>query len=534
MLQSNPSKSALEIALWYLTSRGDVGVWISNIRVRWLAALNLDNALNRVTIMTTLSKLSLPSLARQVQQKSIRELHINLLCGALETSSWDTGTAQNVSHGQTKSKIDQVLGCSDYVGGSVLEALSVADDRCLILCAVCMSAGDATQKAAATFRLLDQHLQQGHVMHATDLFVDTLSAAAKHLVQHFAAQIHGICGGGSEPSPQNNDEFSYTIRSAIDSVLAKHAKGLKKIAKKRSASLDHVVNVASSQLQSFFNNLGACWIPLLDASDYRSAANIGLPSAGSIGTTAGKAFGTPQWEIGKATALLSATGAHQLAISLGCTSNIFIRRMVFLFATRDGTVSGVWAREFAAALLILSNGHHDDKRFGLLTIYGMAGTRHTWSTETRQWRQDELFRALRPLLVIAMDAAVGHISLLAKCFGLTNDWCQIVLQTLNLRTMLWVENLCRRLSAAPATAVHQNANQQLLLWFDYICRSWLQLWTHWFTTPSRSRSDDIASNVIPAAEQQLNKAAMAWPHFLRPDSVGYSAGAVRLMRARLN
>lgn len=130
---------------------------------------------------------------------------------------------------------------------------------------------------------------------------------------------------------------------------------------------------------------------------------------------------------------------------------------------------------------MLSNGHQDDKRFGIFTLNGMGGSRRSWAAETRQWRQDELYRALRPLLTIAMDAAAGHMSSLERCYSLQpGEWSQTVLAGLKVRTMLFLENLCRRLSAAPATVIHHQANQQLLGWINMISTAWVQLWSNWF------------------------------------------------------
>ena len=148
----------------------------------------------------------------------------------------------------------------------------------------------------------------------------------------------------------------------------------------------------------------------------------------------GNKFGATRYEVGKSTALLTKLEAHELAAKLGCESSLFIERLLWLFAAGDGSGNtGVWAREFAVALLLLSNGHHDDKRYGILTANGMAGTRHKWAAETRQWRQDELFRALRPILTIVTDVAVGHISTLIRVHSLSWERAHAVLATIKVR-----------------------------------------------------------------------------------------------------
>ena len=65
----------------------------------------------------------------------------------------------------------------------------------------------------------------------------------------------------------------------------------------------------------------------------------------------------------------------------------------------------------------------------------MTSLETSWNasaSNTRQLRRDQVFRAFRPLLLIAMDAAVGHMSRVRAMFGLNEQLCDVLLRTVKV------------------------------------------------------------------------------------------------------
>ena len=118
---------------------------------------------------------------------------------------------------------------------------------------------------------------------------------------------------------------------------------------------------------------------------------------------------------------------------MGCSDGLLIERIIWLCDAGNG--QGLWARDFATTLIVLSTGHHSDKRHLCMQVNGMTSHETSWNasaSNTRQLRRDQVFRAFRPLLLIAMDAAVGHMSRVRAMFGLNEQLCDVLLRTVKV------------------------------------------------------------------------------------------------------
>lgn len=218
-------------------------------------------------------------------------------------------------------------------------------------------------------------------------------------------------------------------------------------------------------------------------------------------------------------------------MSLGCVDQLLIARMCWLCdaGSSDGVIStkgqlsgsgtgsssrgsSVWCRDFAATLIALSSGHHDDKRHLILQLNGMASVETSWSKQgsSRQLRREQLFKAFRPLLLIAMDVASTSLGLNAVIFEMNSSLTSLLLRSIKLRTMIFLEDICSQMSTPTNTVAHSQAKQKLQRWIDWLSTSWQQLALHHFGSAGHGTS---------AGEPP------SWAAYLRPDPVGFTAGA---------
>ena len=76
--------------------------------------------------------------------------------------------------------------------------------------------------------------------------------------------------------------------------------------------------------------------------------------------------------------------------------------------------------------------------------------------------------------------------------------------------MIFLEGVCTQMSTPTNTVAHSEAKQKLHRWIDWLSASWLQLAVHHFGSAGHGN----AAGEPPS-----------WPAYLRPDPVGFTAGA---------
>ena len=112
-------------------------------------------------------------------------------------------------------------------------------------------------------------------------------------------------------------------------------------------------------------------------------------------TDACEAFRAPAYQAGNSAARFTAEQAFELGRRLQLAPAL-TRRVFWLL----GEGGYAWARDVATAMVALCRGHVSNRRHALLSVHGLTGA-HGSFNDGRQWRAQELVRALRALLCAA-------------------------------------------------------------------------------------------------------------------------------------
>ena len=135
-----------------------------------------------------------------------------------------------------------------------------------------------------------------------------------------------------------------------------------------------------------------------------------------------------------------------------------------------------------------------------------------------------LFRALRPVLVLAMDCAVCHLTAFTAGGNFGADQqkekpsiiSRYLLKSIKLRSMLYLESVVKSLGELPNSVEHSQALKKFCRWLEAVSTGWLQLSRHRFGRPLAT-TNDTAINPV-------------WASSLRPDVVGFTCGSSPLSK----
>ena len=510
-INKHPAKSALALAV-HVFQRSQVGIWLTNIQRSWLSTLWYSSVAGRES--ARLAVMALPHPQRQAAlPHSIARTAVSQVVKAICESSSGGSVARNaVGSGGARNALSQLFHATDFDGSAVLDSLAVnSNPKAVPLTACLLSAGTPYEKVAGTLTVLGQD-QEADMSFAVHSWLTAFGSVPIGIIDQLNAQIGAVCGGDDEREHKRvQREWEAIVGGAALPVAKKYASDVERLASVGSCTAERFIQGASQILEPLLQDIAAAWIPLFP--EVRGA--IGLHTS-TVGRHVVEVFGKPEFEVGKDTGVLTAKEAYELAVSLGCTDQLLIVRMVWM-CDAGGGAPNVWCRDFATTLILLSSGHHDDKRHLILQLNGMTSVETSWNAtgSSRQLRRDQLFKALRPLLFVAMDVAAAHLQLCGGLFALSEPLVDSLLRSVKLRTMVYLEDVCRQLATPTNTVSYSQANQKLYRWLDRLSASWLQLASHVFGSGGHATS---------AREPP------SWSACLRPDPVGFTAGASPLTR----
>jgi hypothetical protein len=519
-IKRHPTKSALALAV-HAFQHAQVGIWLTNIHRGWLSSLWHSSVAGRESARLALMALPQPP-GQVVLPHSIARTSVAKVAHAICAGVGERDFAGNAigGAGSTRASLAQLFRTSDFDGSAALDTLGVnADPKAVPLAACFLSAGTATEKVGATLAVLGME-KEPDMSFAVHSWLTAFGSVPISILDALNTQIGALCGGDDERDHQRvQQEFVNIVNGAALPIGKKISEAIEQLGFAGSTSAQGFTKGVAEICGGLLLDAPAAWIPLLP----EVRGTIGLHTS-TVGRQVVERFGRVQYEVGKATATMTAEAACELAVSLGCADQLLTARMCWLCdaggsgGSGSGGGSGVWCRDFATMLIVLSSGHHDDKRHMILSLNGMTSVETSWSAvgSSRQLRRDQLFKAFRPLLLIAMDIAVTNLTLtLTHLFGLPESLIDMLLRSVKVRSMVFLEDICKQLSTPTNTVAHSQAKQKLFRWIDRLYASWLQLALHHFGAGGHG-----TGSCEPPS----------WAPYLRPDPVGFTAGASPLTR----
>jgi len=339
-----------------------------------------------------------------------------------------TGEAKTRSTDDTRAGLTNLYRTADFDGSAVLDSADIrAVPQTMGFAAVILATGDPLEKVWGTLAVLGME-HEPDMSFAVQGWLTAYKPIPKRVMDAFNTQIGALCGSNDERDHTRlQREWCAIVDNAATPIWERQVDKIQRMGVGSNIPTQEFASNVAGMLAAFLTDVAPGWIPL--SSEFRGGMDLHT-------TTVGRAvdkFGNSRYEVGKDGATITAAEAYTLASDVGCSDGLLIERIIWLCDAGNG--QGLWARDFATTLIVLSTGHHSDKRHLCMQVNGMTTLETSWNasaSNTRQLRRDQVFKAFRPLLLIAMDAAVGHMSRVRAMFGLNEQLCDVLLRTVKV------------------------------------------------------------------------------------------------------
>jgi hypothetical protein len=461
-IRANESKSASAVIMYCWTQRASVTTWLKHVSVSWRHAMAMKAAFGREETADSLSLSGSSLSASTTPFASLARVGVNLVRDTL----CSTSTAPTAA-------LVRVFGVAKFEGLQCVEELESSEPLVAAVAAVWLADGAPYDKVMASLVVLGLH-EEAEMGFAVTVWLSAFRYAINHTLHAFAQRLGKLSGGTDERDHSRiQSELQQLLRKRSQPWLVRFCERVERVGQRAGCTPSEFAERVAGILGPLLPYLAPFWMPLLpDVSK-----GLACMHTSSVADTIVAEFRHPRWEVGKYAASLSAEQACSIAEEKGLRDRVLARRIIWLCDAGEGEVR---ARDFASTLLLLSEGDASDKKHAILSVNGLVKYNQQWSARHRQFSREILFQAFRPLLLVTMDCAIGHMTGYQQAMAGWHAVDDIVLETLKVRTMAYLEDIVHSLSTPTDTVAHAAADKKLCRWIDTLAGSWAALARHVF------------------------------------------------------